>query len=153
MFDDVLPPQAQARGGTEAKAKGRVRMGSCFSFELSVDLEHTVEVVTQPGVTGVLPRHHAVERKLRFISPMPCILEGLNLGFRLLPGRALEKHVVPRLAVERSVEVNKVYAFIVNASPQNREVVAVIDGVQFASPEKCASPRAGWSAPGSGRRI
>jgi hypothetical protein len=58
---------------------------------------------------------------------MPCVLKCLNLRARFLACGALEKDVVRGLAVEWRIEVNEVYAFIVNAATKYREIVAVIE--------------------------
>jgi hypothetical protein len=60
---------------------------------------------------------------------MPCILKRLDLGFRLFAGRALEKDVVRRLAVERGIEIDEIYTLIVEHAPKDREVIAVVKTV------------------------
>lgn len=42
---------------------------------------------------------------------------------------ALKENVVVRLAVERRIEIDEIHAFIVDAAPKDREVVAVIEMV------------------------
>src|SRR5450432_1552130 len=79
------------------------------------------------GRVGALPSHHAIEGQLRFVSPVPCILEGLNLRAGPLTGGSAKQYVVRRLAVERRIEVDEVRALIVDSAPQNSEVVAVVE--------------------------
>src|ERR1035437_8057488 len=79
------------------------------------------------GCIAIPAGHDTVESEFRLISPVPGVLKRLNLSAGLFASRALEKDVVRRLAVEGRVEVDEIYALIVNAAPQDREIVAVVD--------------------------
>jgi len=78
---------------------------------------------------GILPRHHPIEGKLRFIAPVPGIAEGFNPSAGPLPRGAAKKDVVRGLAVEWGIEVDEIHALIVNTAAQDRQVVAVVEPV------------------------
>ena len=53
----------------------------------------------------------------------------------LSPCRALKQHVISRLAIEWRVQVDEIHTLIVYGVLQNREVVAVVEGVQSIAPK------------------
>jgi hypothetical protein len=58
---------------------------------------------------------------------VPSIIEGFYLCARFFSSGAAKENVVVRLAIEWRIEVNEIYAFIVNAATKYGEVVAVIE--------------------------
>src|SRR5471030_126630 len=98
---------------------------------------------------GVLARHHAIERKLRFVTPMPRILEGFNLSAGFLASGASKEHVIRCLAVERRIKVHQIHALIVNAAAKNGEVVAVVELAHELG--FCPSPASYGSWPSASR--
>jgi hypothetical protein len=60
---------------------------------------------------------------------VPGILEGRDLGFRLLPALVLEQHVVGAVGIERRVEIDQVDRFVRDMLAQDRQVVAVEEGI------------------------
>src|SRR5205814_10728175 len=66
-------------------------------------------------------------RRLRFVRPVPCVLERHYLRRRLLAARFPEQDVVVRRRVERRVQVDEVNRLVRYLFAQHAQVVAVVE--------------------------
>ena len=73
-------------------------------------------------------RYHFTEGVLGLHAPAPSVLEGGNLGRRLLAALLPEQHVVRCVGVERRVEIDQVDALVIHLT-EDVEVVAEIEPV------------------------
>ena len=62
-------------------------------------------------------------------TPVPGIIESLELGIGGLAAFVFEEDVIGAVGIERRVEVDEVYALSGNVFTQDGEVVAVVEGV------------------------
>jgi len=63
------------------------------------------------------------------VGPVPGVVEGLDLGGRLVARGPLEQHVVAGVRVGRRVEVDEVDRRACDAVAQERQIVAVVEVV------------------------
>ena len=73
--------------------------------------------------------HDVVVRERGCFVPMPRVVERLNLRRRLGAILLGEQDVVRRVRVEWRIEVDEVHGLIGDVTPQDIEVVAVVEGV------------------------
>jgi hypothetical protein len=65
------------------------------------------------------------------ISPVPGVLERLDLRVRLLAGRRAEQDVVVGLAVERRIEIDQINRLVLDVLAQDFEIVALVQDALF----------------------
>src|SRR5579859_3733668 len=71
-----------------------------------------------------------IEGSFRFRTPVPSIIKGFYLRLGALARGAPKQHVIAGLAVEWGIEIDEVHALAFDLIAEDRQVVAVVKGIQ-----------------------